>query len=1546
MLSFAFVLIFSVLLTLSTASWAKDEFRQIDWTWRLYGGSSGDFDSAEAVIDAFNARSEQLYAACASQTCSGTCTKVIHTPPTNPVAGVSAKVNGQWTWLMTSGSTITSYHTACGANPPSGPTSTASSGSIAAAAVLRCPTEWGARSENLRYEQLNGGQATVYETSCVRTIPDPPSCPKVEPADTHCGNPIDAVGSAKLQTEVDYASANNMLRIERSYSSQSGRWSWNHNVVLVDFTGRTSVQSASASLSANLKLIPAGIYTGSAPASVEVARSFPLVRNPANSTPPQVWLTGASGRRAIFTESAGVFTTVATDKPQLSLVNSGGTHHWRVRLPQGRFESFDADGNLTQQIFADGKSLSYARQGSTLTVAGFPGGHALVYSRSNPNLVAGTYDVVTLPGGTQLQYSLNAAGLVTGVTYADTRSKTYLYNEPAYSGITDANTPSANRLTGLLDENTVRHATYTYDGYGPIATELAGGVNRYSLNTAYPGTSGARQITMPPQNAQATLHWDTGPDGERRVTVRWQPGGAGSTASTSSLTYDTSGYLASHTHYRGNKTCYANDISRGAEIARIEGLASGSSCPANIVSYTVPANTVQRKISTQWHPNWNFPIARAEPKKITTWVYNGQTDPLTSATASCATGAPTLPDGSAIAVVCKKVEQATTDETGSAAFTATTSGTPRIWSYTYNAFGQVLTADGPRTDVSDVTSYTYYNCNTGYQCGQVATITNAAGHTTTYNSYNAHGQPLSITDANDLVTTLSYDLRQRLTSRTVGSEQTRWDYWPTGLLKKAMLPDGSYLEFTYDAAHRLTAVNDGEGNRIAYTLDLAGNRTHEGSYDPFNVLAMTRTRAFDALSRVSQEIGAAGTATVTTNFGYDNNGNPATINAPLARNTTQTYDELNRLKQVTDPASGLTKYAYNGLDQLISVTDPRNKVTSYTYNGLDDLTQQVSPDTGTTINTYDSAGNLQTSTDARSKTATYGYDALGRVTSLSYPDQTISYAYDSGTNQKGRLTQVSDASGSTSWSYDAQGRVLSRQQSMGITKTLSYAYDAAGRLQTLTLPSGNAVTYGYANGKVTSLTLNGSTTILSNVLYQPFGPTQGWTWGNSTLAVREYDTDGKITDIDSAGLKTYGYDDAFRVTGIVDSTDPSLSQSYSYDVLDRITSATGTSVNQSWTYDANGNRLTQGGTQPATYTVSATSNRISAITSSLTKTYTYDAAGNTTSDGTATYTYDDAGRMVSATKDGITATYAINALGQRVRKTVAGTNTHFVYDEAGHLSGEYDNSGNLIQETVWFGDAPVATLKPNGSGGVNTFYIHTDHLDTPKRITRLSDNAIVWRWDSDPFGTTAANEDPDADTNLFVYNLRFPGQYYDAETGLHQNYFRDYDPATGRYPQSDPIGLRGGLNTYAYVKNNPLRYSDRYGLDPWLGADAGFAFAVGIGGYGGGVGGLVNPKTGESCAVSIKCVKVGPSLLFSFLGIKAKGQVNGPRCGKDLTGMNYELAADIVSPLGGVGGTLDWGSLGVGASVGPEFGAGFFVGFDICHVEVLGCRNTPCECQK
>jgi RHS repeat-associated protein len=147
------------------------------------------------------------------------------------------------------------------------------------------------------------------------------------------------------------------------------------------------------------------------------------------------------------------------------------------------------------------------------------------------------------------------------------------------------------------------------------------------------------------------------------------------------------------------------------------------------------------------------------------------------------------------------------------------------------------------------------------------------------------------------------------------------------------------------------------------------------------------------------------------------------------------------------------------------------------------------------------------------------------------------------------------------------------------------------------------------------------------------------------------------------------------------------------------------------------------------------------------------------------------------------------------------------------LVGEYDGAGHLIEETVWLGDIPVATLRPDPAGGVDIYYVHSDHLNTPRRVTRPSDNAVVWAWTSDPFGNGFVDQNPDGDGQYFVYNLRFPGQYYDVETGLNYNYRRDYDPATGRYLESDPIGLHGGsYSTYAYALGNPLSNIDPLGL--------------------------------------------------------------------------------------------------------------------------------------
>ena len=152
-----------------------------------------------------------------------------------------------------------------------------------------------------------------------------------------------------------------------------------------------------------------------------------------------------------------------------------------------------------------------------------------------------------------------------------------------------------------------------------------------------------------------------------------------------------------------------------------------------------------------------------------------------------------------------------------------------------------------------------------------------------------------------------------------------------------------------------------------------------------------------------------------------------------------------------------------------------------------------------------------------------------------------------------------------------------------------------------------------------------------------------------------------------------------------------------------------------------------------------------------------------------------------------------------------------MYDESGHLLGEYDGTGNAIQEVVWLGDTLGATVRQEACG-LSIFYIHTDHLNTPRRITRRSTSDVVWSCDSDPFGAAGPNENPSG-PGSFSFNLRFPGQYYDAETALNYKYFRDYDPATGGYVESDPIGLGGGINTYAYVRSNPLSGKDRFGLD-------------------------------------------------------------------------------------------------------------------------------------
>ena len=726
------------------------------------------------------------------------------------------------------------------------------------------------------------------------------------------------------------------------------------------------------------------------------------------------------------------------------------------------------------------------------------------------------------------------------------------------------------------------------------------------------------------------------------------------------FTYDDNGFIASRTDFDGNVTTYTHDA-RGDETFRIE--AAGT--------------RLARGIVTTWLTNFHLPHEIDEQGRTTTFFYDTKGNLL------------------------KK--------------TATDGRITRSWAYTYDTNGQVLTATDP---LGHVTTYTYD------AKGDLATVTDALGHITKFTGYDADGRPTSFTDPNGLTTKLTYNFRGEPTSRNVGGELTTYTYDRAGQLTKTTRPDGSFLTFTHDAAHRLTGVKDALGNRVAYTHDAASNLTKVQFFDSTGTLTRVRSFAYDSANRVARSIGAAGQATL---YARDPNGNPTKVTDPLGHATGYAYDALSRLAQATDPTGGVTADAFDALDHLTAVTDPRGLVTGYAWDGLDDQTAVASPDSGATARTFDAAGNLATSTDARGLTTTYTYDALNRPISAAYADgKVVTWHYDQGSNGIGHLTRMTDRSGSTLWTYDRHGRVLTKKQTTaGHTFTTAMSYDAAGRLATLTYPSGAAVTLSYDDaGRISGLK-SGAVALASGIGYLPFGPATGWAQGNGADYSRSFDPDGRIAAIGlGAGTMTFAYDKASRITGITETGFPA--KNFGYDALDRLTGYTGGAITQTYKYDADGNRTSLAAGATTTYAIAAASNRLGGTTGAATRTLSYDFAGNTTLDDRVVtmlgYTYDASGRLVTAKTGAFTTTYSNDGLGERVSragygaKAIPGGKEAFVYDEAGHLLGEYDGTGKPIEETVWLGSLPVAVLIP----GKTPFYIAPDQLGAPHQIANTS----------------------------------------------------------------------------------------------------------------------------------------------------------------------------------------------------------------------------------
>ena len=1032
-----------------------------------------------------------------------------------------------------------------------------------------------------------------------------------------------------------------------------------------------------------------------------------------------------NGRSYDFRLNGTVWESDSDVADKLEKLNSG-TALWRyTNADDNSVELFDADGRLMSiksqsglgQVLDYSDGTSSGTYGTVVfgSTTALPAGLLIRVTDAFGKQIGFAYDSnrnivrITDPTGGVYAYAYDSYGNLITITYPDTKVRSYLYNESAYTS--GAFLPYA--LTGIVDENnmgnnSVRYATFQYFADGRAkSTEHFAGANKYSF--AYSANASS---VIDPLLSSRDYQFSTvlGVARNTSATAACTSWGSNNSKAT---TYDAGGNISSKADFNSNLTCTTYDLARNLETSRREGL-GGPNC-------TTPTyKTESRKTETDWHALLRIPVAIREYSmaggvqthlRTTTYVYDGN-------------NAAANPNGN---ITLKTVTDMVANKS-------------RAWTYSgYDAYGRVGTINGPRddaTDAVDTTTYEYYpntvaqNAVIANSRGMLKSVTNAAGHITTYNSYDANGRVLQMTDPNGLVTNMTYWPRGWLQTRTTpDGEGTGYTYDGVGQLTKVSLLDtsGTYIEYQYDNAHRLIKINDNlNANWIEYVLDNMGNRIEEKTIY-VGSLAKKLKREIDALNRIKTEtllpvLPAAGMldpAGDVTSYAYDNQGNLKTITDPKGRVTTNNYDALNRLIQMIDPLGAAsvpvkaTNYTYNALDQLTKITDPRGLDTNYNLDALGNLNALVSPDTGTTSNSaFDLSGNLKTSTDARGKTANYTYDGLNRIKTVAYAQNAalnVTYTYDSnvistvekcGAGRKGQVCKIEDSSGKTEYVYDLHGRVTEEKRTIG-TKvfTVGYAY-AKSRLSQMTYPGGMVVAPAYlTNGRIAGLTrtFGGITTaIVKNTDYFPFGPISYVQFGDNKVYSRTFDGVGRIKTYTLPGdTQTLTYSAAGEIEGIASSSAPTTNKVITYDAGSRLKDFTAASITKTYEYDLTGNRnkLTDNGVV-STFNIATNSNWLSSVAGANAVSFVPDLAGNLATKGANTFAHDERGRLASVTGPaGGPFTYTINALGQRVSKTGGGQTTYFGYDLQGKLIGEYNTAGAPIQETIWLYDLPVAVLK-------------------------------------------------------------------------------------------------------------------------------------------------------------------------------------------------------------------------------------------------------------
>ena len=527
-----------------------------------------------------------------------------------------------------------------------------------------------------------------------------------------------------------------------------------------------------------------------------------------------------------------------------------------------------------------------------------------------------------------------------------------------------------------------------------------------------------------------------------------------------------------------------------------------------------------------------------------------------------------------------------------------------------------------------------------------------------------------------------------------------------------------------------------------------------------------------------------------------------------------------------------TAYWYDVLNNLETVVDAKGNPTEITYDSLSRKIAMDDPDMGDWTYTYDANGNLKTQTDARNYTITFTYDPLNRVTLKNYPTGTdVVYTYDETlyTNPKGRLTTLTDSSGITKSNYDSMGQITSSIKTIGTdTYTTQTQYDPLGRVKKIIYPDSAAVDYTYdGNGNVKDIK-SGTTTYADYNSYTAVGDPLSIDYGNDKVnSTYQYIPQNNrlysltTNSVTQGGLIniSYNYDSVGNIRILSDSLTPSRTRMYTYDDLDRLIDANSQMYDGYlvYSYDKIGNMTYN--CRKGNYEYDSDHphavKRIKNSNGVIVESYIYDANGNMTSrvGKTLTYNYDNMPTRINYGSTYVDSVY--DALGNRVTKTVSGQAT------TKYVGQLYECTSGVCTKYIFAGTKRIAQVK-----GTDTYYYHTDHLESSTVITDQNGNKVEELLYY-PFGEIFSDSSP---TKV---KYKFAGHELDSETQLIYMKARYYDPKLARFVSADPVvpvrvelyNFRDftmsqfrqlsnpqALNRYSYVVNNPIVFRDPLGL--------------------------------------------------------------------------------------------------------------------------------------